>query len=164
MWFIHSVSDENGRICSVFIWGRSSRTQSGGSKKCMEPVHVLWVQERRSWVIARAVLIDRGGQCLFPYFWDVRRVSQMKELKTMDTQDSNFSPFQVKVFSQIVVVQLLSCVRLFATPRTVARQAPLSVGFPKQEHCSGLPGPPQRVFLTQGSNPHLLHCRQTLYC
>ena len=27
------------------------------------------------------------------------------------------------------------------TPRTVARQAPLSVGFPRQEHWSGLPFP-----------------------
>ena len=30
----------------------------------------------------------------------------------------------------------------FATPWTVARQAPLSMGFPKQEYWSGLPFPP----------------------
>ena len=30
----------------------------------------------------------------------------------------------------------------FVTPWTVARQAPLSMGFPKQEYWSGLPGPP----------------------
>ena len=36
---------------------------------------------------------------------------------------------------------VLSRVRLFATPWTVARQAPLSVGFPRQEHWSGLPFP-----------------------
>ena len=38
----------------------------------------------------------------------------------------------------------LSCfsrVQLFATPWTVAHQAPLSVGFPKQEYWSGLPFP-----------------------
>ena len=35
-----------------------------------------------------------------------------------------------------------SRVRLSATPWTVARQAPLSVGFPRQEHWSGLPFPP----------------------
>ena len=29
----------------------------------------------------------------------------------------------------------------FATPRTVARQAPLSMGFPRQAHWSGLPFP-----------------------
>ena len=36
-------------------------------------------------------------------------------------------------------VRLLSRVPLFATPWAVARQAPLSVGFPRQEYWSGLP-------------------------
>ena len=39
----------------------------------------------------------------------------------------------------VVVVQPLSCVQLFATPWTVAHQAPLSMGFPRQEYWSGLP-------------------------
>ena len=34
------------------------------------------------------------------------------------------------------------CVRLFVTLWTVARQAPLSVGFCRQEYWSGLPWPP----------------------
>ena len=33
----------------------------------------------------------------------------------------------------VIVIQSLSCVRLFMIPRTVAHQAPLSVGIPKQE-------------------------------
>ena len=33
----------------------------------------------------------------------------------------------------------LSCVRLFATPWTVAHQAPPSMGFSRQEYWSGLP-------------------------
>ena len=37
--------------------------------------------------------------------------------------------------------QSVSCVQLFATPRTVANQAPLSMGFPRQEYWSGLPFP-----------------------
>ena len=37
---------------------------------------------------------------------------------------------------------VLSRVRLFATPWTVARQAPLSMGFSRQEYWSGLPFPP----------------------
>ena len=37
---------------------------------------------------------------------------------------------------------MLSHVQLFATPWTVARQAPLSMGFSRQEYCSGLPYPP----------------------
>ena len=40
-----------------------------------------------------------------------------------------------------VVVQSLSHVQLFATPWTIACQAPLSVGFPRQEYWSGLPFP-----------------------
>ena len=35
-----------------------------------------------------------------------------------------------------------SCVRLFATLCTVAHQAPLSLGFFRQEYWSGLPCPP----------------------
>ena len=40
---------------------------------------------------------------------------------------------------------MLSCfshVQLFATPRTVAHQAPLSIGFSRQKYWSGLPCPP----------------------
>ena len=44
-----------------------------------------------------------------------------------------------------------SCVQLFVTPWTVARQAPLSTGFPRQEYWSGLPFLPPGSFLTQGS-------------
>ena len=38
-------------------------------------------------------------------------------------------------------VKSLSRVRLFATPWTVAHQAPLSMGFSRQEYWSGLPFP-----------------------
>ena len=41
-----------------------------------------------------------------------------------------------------VCVSMLSHVRLFTTPQTVAHQAPLSVGFSRQEYWSGLPCPP----------------------
>ena len=37
---------------------------------------------------------------------------------------------------------VLSHVRLFANPWTVAHQAPLFVEFPRQEYCSELPFPP----------------------
>ena len=40
-----------------------------------------------------------------------------------------------------VCCAVLSRVWLFATPWTVARQAPLSLGFPRQEYWSGLPFP-----------------------
>ena len=45
-------------------------------------------------------------------------------------------------------VKSLSCVRLLATPWTAAYQAPLSMGFSRQEYWSGVPLPsPQHVYL-----------------
>ena len=57
----------------------------------------------------------------------------------------------------------LSCILLFVTPCTLAHQAPLSMDFPRQEYWSGLPFLTPGIFMTQGFNPHLLHCRQILY-
>ena len=37
------------------------------------------------------------------------------------------------------------------------------MGFSRQEYWSGLPFILQGIFRIQGSNPHLLHCRQILY-
>ena len=56
-----------------------------------------------------------------------------------------------------VCVCVLSHAQLFATPWTVAYQAPLSMGFCRQEYWSGLPFLSLGFFLTQGSNPGLLH-------
>ena len=47
--------------------------------------------------------------------------------------------------------QLLSHVQLFATPWTIAHQAPLSTEFSRQEYWSGLP------FATQGDQELNLH-------
>ena len=45
---------------------------------------------------------------------------------------------------------MLSCVRLFAIPWTVARQAPLFMVFPRQEYWSELPFPPLGDFPDPG--------------
>ena len=52
---------------------------------------------------------------------------------------------------------------LFLTSWVVAYQAPPSMGFSRQEYWSGVPFLLQRIFLTQGSEPDLPHCRQMLY-
>ena len=46
-----------------------------------------------------------------------------------------------------------SCVQLFATPWTVACQAPLSMGFSRQEYWSGLPCPPPGDLPDTGIEP-----------
>ena len=51
---------------------------------------------------------------------------------------------------------MLSCYsrfRLFVTPWTVARQAPLSMGFSRQEYWSGLPCPPPGDLPDPGIEP-----------
>ena len=52
-----------------------------------------------------------------------------------------------------VKVKLLSRVRLFATPWTVAHQASLSVGFSRQEYWSGLPFPSPGDLPNPGTEP-----------
>ena len=47
----------------------------------------------------------------------------------------------------------LSRVRLCATPWTVAYQAPLSMGFSKQEYWSGMPFPPPGDLPDPGIDP-----------
>ena len=49
--------------------------------------------------------------------------------------------------------QLLSCVQLSATLWTVASQAPLSMGLPRQGYWSGLPGPPPGHLPDPGTEP-----------
>ena len=49
-----------------------------------------------------------------------------------------------------------------AITRTVARQSPLSMGCSRQEYWSGFHSLLQGIFMTQGFNPGLLHCRQIL--
>ena len=68
----------------------------------------------------------------------------------------------VRVFSTSLlsgtIAKSLSHVQLFATPQTVVRQAPQSVGFSRQEYWSGLPfpypGDRQKVLILQA---HLVY-------
>ena len=48
----------------------------------------------------------------------------------------------IKIIYSMLLFYSLSWVQLFATPWTIAHQAPLSLGFSRQEYCSGLPFPP----------------------
>ena len=54
------------------------------------------------------------------------------------------------MLSHFSPVQLFA---LFPTPRTIAHQAPLSMGLSRQEYWSGLPCPPQGDLLNPGIKP-----------
>ena len=61
--------------------------------------------------------------------------------------DLDSSDFDLVRFSQCM---------LFATPWTIARQAPLSMGFSRQEYWSGLPCPPPGDLSDPGIVPKCL--------
>ena len=60
-------------------------------------------------------------------------------------------------------VKSLSRVQLFTTPWAAAYQASPPLGFSGPGYWVGCHFLLQGIFLTQGSNPGLPHCRQTLY-
>ena len=62
-------------------------------------------------------------------------------------------PFHPSPVILAVVVKSLRRVGLFVTPWTVAHQAPLSMGFPRQEYWSGLPFPPPGHLPNLGMEP-----------
>ena len=69
----------------------------------------------------------------------------------------------------IIVLALCVCVcvlvaQSWAIPWAVPCQAPLSMGFYRQEYKNNCHALLQGIFPTQGSNLGLLYCRQTLYC
>ena len=73
--------------------------------------------------------IDRS-----PPGFPVPGILQARTLEWVAISFSNAWKWKVKVKS-------LSCVRLCATPRTAAYQAPPSMGFSRQEYWSGVPLP-----------------------
>ena len=56
----------------------------------------------------------------------------------------------------ILSIGMLSCVQLFGTLWTVAHQAPLSMGFSRQEYWSGLPFPAPQDLPDLGIQPAAL--------
>ena len=59
-----------------------------------------------------------------------------------DTRDGGLCPRSHIRASHACMLSHFSHVQLFATPWTIAHQAPLSMGFSRQEHWSGLPCAP----------------------
>ena len=77
----------------------------------------------------------------------------------------SISKYTFSDFCLIGYYKILSA-QLFATPWTVACQAPLFMGFPRQDIAVGCHAFFEGIFVSQGSNPcllQLLHCRWSLY-
>ena len=64
---------------------------------------------------------------------------------------------------RVCMLSRFSRVQLFATLWTIAQQAPLSMGFSRQEHRSGLPFPPPGDLPDPGIKPVSLTSTCVLY-
>ena len=75
--------------------------------------------------------------------------------------------FMTRIFYFTVCVISHSVMSDSVPPWTAARQAPLSVGFSRQEYCSGLPCPPPGGLPDPGIKPESLNIscigRRVLY-
>ena len=100
-------------------------------------------------------------------FLKLTQLSSMTKIWHVNLYVRNYIyTFKNKTLFSLLLLLLLSrfsSVWLFVTLWTIAHQAPPSIEFSRQEYWSGLPFPSPGVFLTQGLNPSLLHCRKILY-
>ena len=79
------------------------------------------------------------------------------------TPESSLDSKEIKPVNPKGKVKLLSRGQLFVTPWTVAHQVPHPWDSPGKNTGVGCHFLLQELFLTQGSNSGLPHCRQTLY-
>ena len=83
-----------------------------------------------------------------------QRGSGLLMLRSVSSESLWLRPkYQSFESSRACVLSHFSHVQLFATPWTVAHQAPLSMEFSKQEYWSGLPCPPPRDLPDPGIKP-----------
>ena len=85
--------------------------------------------------------------------WDCFHGGPHTVLQLYITCDLDSSPYRDALDHSFVVVYLLSHIWLFVTPWTVAHQAPLSMGFPRQESWNGLLFPSPGALPDPGIEP-----------
>ena len=113
------------------------------------------------WFLPGVILTPRGDLALARNILVVTTGGEGRAADISWVENDAKHPSTLRI---VVVSQSLGHVRLFATPWTVACQAPPSMGFSRQEYWNGCHFLLQGIFLTQGLNPGLPCCRQTLYC
>ena len=93
----------------------------------------------------------------------LRKGSTSRRAKQSHERPEGLTLRTVHCISLSQIWEWLSPVQLFATPWTVAHQAPWSRDFPGMNTGVGCHSLLQGIFPTQGSNPGLPHCKQTPY-
>ena len=80
------------------------------------------------------------GPALFNSFGNLLAISVLSYFPHLISSSPHISALAPSFICS--VLDLLTCVQLFVTPRTVALPAPQPMEFPRQEYWSGLPFPP----------------------
>ena len=75
------------------------------------------------------------------YFWIVILTLYLLTAFILNCKPGNLASTLLLLLLLLLLLSHFSRVRLCATPRTAAHQAPPSLGFSRQEHWSGLPFP-----------------------
>ena len=73
--------------------------------------------------------------------WTEETYGPQRVHRVTKSQDTTRMTLQQQQQLLLLLLSRFSRVRLCATPQTVAHQAPLFLGFSRQEHWSGLPFP-----------------------
>ena len=118
-------------------WGRPDRHGRGKSKWIRKLYQVITNQKKA------AIATLTSDNIVFIYFLNglqVHRVWLIIILKLITC--SCLSHFWLVIFNVCVHAQSLSYVWFLVILWTTACQSPLSMGFSRQEYCSGLPFPP----------------------
>ena len=93
---------------------------------------------------------------LHPVTWQEHHRAVLPAFPKFSSQpllDDEVAQVTLCAYAHACACCVLSHVRLFATPWTVAHQAPLSKGFPRQEYWSRLPYPPSGDLPDPGIKP-----------
>ena len=124
-------------------------------------IHLLWasISECGSGVVGNCGIRARGiylsfSICEMGLSLGLHKVSGRKLLGKLQSTYTQW--FEYVVLSPSVFAELLGCVWLFATSWTVAHQAPLSLGFPRQEYWIELPFPSPGDLPNPGIEPYTI--------
>ena len=135
---------------------RHSRGERRSSRKAYVHTRASWYAKGVKWKEAKA-----KASCCDPTSEDLLSTCPDPWAGRLQRVPAGSSP---KGESEVRLLATKLCpTDSFVIPWTVAHQAPFSTGFSWQEYWSGLPFLSLGILLTQGSNLHLLHCRQIFY-
>jgi len=120
-----------------------------------EPMPLQWehgaLTSEGQWLFSPVEAISQTGTKGEEWVFWMQKLNDLRNVSDKDAMKS--SP---RLMHACVLLSRFSHVQLFATPWTIAHQAPLSMGFSRQEYWSGSPCPPPGDLPDTGIKPRSL--------